>query len=436
MSVSSHKGQILPIANQLIPIDKETTFHANYDHSLSGLNQGQIIRPIGPEKGLRFNGTSYLDCGTSTMTSNQFTIEFWLKNESTSSYNSVISSNNALLIVIETTQSISFRVPGIEETQWGTDASALTNGVWHHVACVYDGNNQVIYIDGVERARKTATSGTVTLSNLKIGHSSNAINYHTGEISELRIWKTAKTQEQLQENMSKQVGHQEDLYAYYKLNETEGPISFDQSANGNDAIWNGTLTSVEAVSIVTKTEGRFGNAISIESSNGLKYPSSLLNYEEGTLSFWGKLSYALPFNPGGLDYLYMSTSVGYSEVASLNFCTSNNSYPNRVIGVNWAGENGGPNHLSKELNNTPKYNNGDWNMYTITWNKDRGYSLYINGVLAGNGASNLPLKSFDTKYLTIKGMTIDELRIESRQITPDEALAWAVGGPHYNYLDY
>jgi hypothetical protein len=51
----------------------------------------------------------------------------------------------------------------------------VTDNNWHHVACVYDGVNKIIYIDGREDAR-VASTGQIALSTnpLWIGNNSGS----------------------------------------------------------------------------------------------------------------------------------------------------------------------------------------------------------------------------------------------------------------------
>ncbi len=45
-------------------------------------------------------------------------------------------------------------VTGATDDFWSSANSALVNGTWHHAAVVFDGTDKIIYVDGVEVARK------------------------------------------------------------------------------------------------------------------------------------------------------------------------------------------------------------------------------------------------------------------------------------------
>lgn len=117
--------------------------------------------------------------------------------------------------------------------------------VWYHIAFVYNNRQVYIYIngelyadevmdynyslDGSDRLYFAADWGTGFLSNIKL--------------DEVRIWNTARTQAQIQENMMKTLaGNEPGLVAYYRFDQYNGTILYDMTSNGND----GTLTNMDA----------------------------------------------------------------------------------------------------------------------------------------------------------------------------------------------
>jgi hypothetical protein len=71
------------------------------------------------------------------------------------------------------------------------------------------------------------------------------------------------------------------------------------------------------------------------------------------------------------------------------------------------------------------------------------YKIYIDGVEQVSYLSTIAPVVHDDTVLMVGGgyygdpfIMIDELRIESRAISAEEAAAWAASGLHYNYLDY
>jgi len=97
----------------------------------------------------------------------------------------------------------------------------INDGEWHHVALAYDGENWAIYVDGQADGTNTADPNT-TDQNLKIGNISDPSNgeYFNGTMDELRIWKVARTAEEIAAHMNTELtGKEEDLVAYYNFNQ-------------------------------------------------------------------------------------------------------------------------------------------------------------------------------------------------------------------------
>ena len=85
--------------------------------------------------------------------------------------------------------------------------SNLVNNTWHHAAVVYDGVDKIIYVDGIEVAKRInahnggdiGKNGVTRYGFLGDGSEATSFNssrnnvYYDGMISETRIWSIAKT---------------------------------------------------------------------------------------------------------------------------------------------------------------------------------------------------------------------------------------------------
>ena len=124
-------------------------------------------------------------------------------------------NNQELRFKVTTTNGYAER-PGISQ-------SKLTTGNWIHVAGVYDGSTKTakIYLNGIEEDSHTSSnfSGNIMLNEVvRIGFSSTG--YYDGQIDEVRVWNTARTQSEIQANMnSKLRGDESGLVAYYDFEE-------------------------------------------------------------------------------------------------------------------------------------------------------------------------------------------------------------------------
>ncbi len=117
---------------------------------------------------------------------------------------------------------------------------ALSENTWYHVAATYDGAMMRLFLDGTE-VGSTAKTGTLTTNSAVgtfIGANPPGIeNPWKGEIDEVRIWNTARTQAQIQANSSTELtGNEVGLQAYYQFNEGSGQTINDQAGNNNTVL--------------------------------------------------------------------------------------------------------------------------------------------------------------------------------------------------------
>ena len=98
------------------------------------------------------------------------------------------------------------------------DFTIFTLNTWHHVVGYFNTNTDRtgIYVDGVEIGTPTnGPTGSLKATNasLLIGIFSNVYSqYFIGKIDEVRIWNTAQTASQIQDNMFKElVGNESGL---------------------------------------------------------------------------------------------------------------------------------------------------------------------------------------------------------------------------------
>jgi hypothetical protein len=146
----------------------------------------------------------------------------------------------------------------------------ISDNRWHHVAFSYDGTNDQLklFVDGkLQTPTKLIDQNVSTFSctqYLLIGaeRTNNPNLYFSGRIDEVRVWNTARTEQQLKDNMKNVVSPTSTgLVAYYKFDETSGTTLLDQTSNAN----NGTLTNgptwVESYAMVIPTATEASNAV-------------------------------------------------------------------------------------------------------------------------------------------------------------------------------
>jgi hypothetical protein len=131
--------------------------------------------------------------------------------------------------------------------------NAINDNEYHHIAVVLedDGstniNEAIFYVDGEIEPISSSASEPVNSATTFDMHIGNYFDpgfprYINGNIDELRVWSTARTLEQLRENMHKDLtpGSEANLDAYYKFDETSGATTIVDSKNSNNGTWTGS----------------------------------------------------------------------------------------------------------------------------------------------------------------------------------------------------
>ncbi len=204
--------------------------------------------------------------------------------------------------------------PRIEIQGMGLSGQTVVNdGIWHHVAAVYDPTanlNYSLYVDGVldTAGNLTTNINTSNSINFRIGMRVDNINNFTGDIDEVRFYNFAKTQSQIIADMNKELCGTlpSGLVAYYKLNEGTPNSSNnfkktakDYTSSGN----NGTLTN-------------FG--LSGTSSNWITGPKLSGGNSDSTLTIFDCNSYtSKQNNTYGFSGTYTETISNYAGCDSI-----------------------------------------------------------------------------------------------------------------------
>jgi hypothetical protein len=133
----------------------------------------------------------------------------------------------------------------------------LAASTWYHLAATYDGTHLRAYRNG-ELITETTTGGGVFPSTnyLALGVHPTGSNYFEGVLDEVRVWNTARTCTEINNNMNTELtGAESGLTAYYKFNEgvplgnnTSISYLYNTQSSTNDGLLigfalNGSLTS-------------------------------------------------------------------------------------------------------------------------------------------------------------------------------------------------
>jgi hypothetical protein len=223
---------------------------------ITGFRNFVSVNQPGAGKALRFNGIDqYVDLGLGLgLVGSSFTMEAWVKIPT-----NTFTHQNTILGKNINAGTISYRFNIDNAGRLGlwvgdgmvSDAflapTPITPNQWTHVAAVYDnvGATLTLYINGIQANQIPSTiSGLVGsfLPTLIGSLNLNAANYFEGEIDEVRVWNTARTQAQLRDDMCQKIANPSmipTLSAYYRLDEGIGAATEDRATLFGD----GTLVN-------------------------------------------------------------------------------------------------------------------------------------------------------------------------------------------------
>ncbi|MBN1340880.1 MAG: VCBS repeat-containing protein [Bacteroidales bacterium] len=239
-----------PYTNYIYGLSPFNTYHVRaYAHNSTdtsyGINRTFTTAMIPPGKALDFDGVNdYVSCGTGPVITGAQprTIEAWAY---TRAFNiggifqaGATGANNGDFSLRTTNVDESWRI-----NLWGSEDIDVnlpgSKNSWHHYCIAYDGMNLKFYYDGNLVAESDPSLNTLT-DNFRIGiWQTYEFN---GMIDEVRVWNTARTQQEIQENVYKVITNPPaELIAYYRFDRLEGNALPDYTANGND----GTLYNMD-----------------------------------------------------------------------------------------------------------------------------------------------------------------------------------------------
>jgi len=219
---------------------------------------------------LNFDGVNdYVEMnslGTPMAGQSNFTIEFWMKadlNDQTVNRTGMFSINNSLvmnganrlLIMLGGSVSQSTNIgrlvvaDGLPSNDFISNV-VIGDNICHHVAYSHNNGTGTVYVDG--------TNVGTFVSNIQLSASDlyslgqewdnpNPSQFYNGDIEDVRVWTTSRTQTQIQANMNNElIGNEPGLLAYYQFNQgtpsannTTITQAVDKTANNHHGNLNG-----------------------------------------------------------------------------------------------------------------------------------------------------------------------------------------------------
>ena len=239
-----------------IKVDNVAFMNANWSAAKDATATYSLTCPLsGAAAALNFDGlndrVALPNAGTD-VTNKSFSVEMWLKRNSTNTYDvafsqGVAAGNNQLLhIGFSNTDKFIFNF-------WGGandfEISITNDNNWHHWACTFDNvtKERKVYRDGILIGQAIIPSTfTGNGSATRIGANAYTGDEFDGNIDEVRVWNVVRTSAQILANRNCEIQAQSGLLAAYHFNQgiaggvnlTETSLT-DASGNNN----NGTLNN-------------------------------------------------------------------------------------------------------------------------------------------------------------------------------------------------
>lgn len=238
-SVAAYEGTILHTATEAVT--KTINIQGNSSKAAETV----------PGMALDFDGVNdYVQIdATDVSLSTAFTVEFWANQEGgTGDRNApfyAIGANNSRVINIHLPWAGSIYFDAGDNGDYdriNKGASAADFDGWHHWAFVKDATagTMKIYRDGIiwhEGTGKTKTIGA--FDRIFLGRNEGN-GYYDGQLEEVRLWNTARTQTQIRENIHlTQLTTDPNLLVYQQFNETNYNTIFNVKGSAHGSLING-----------------------------------------------------------------------------------------------------------------------------------------------------------------------------------------------------
>jgi hypothetical protein len=211
-------------------------------------NAGNQITLDGSTQSLSVNGDGALN-----ISGNKLTLESWVYYNSTAGLRHIFAKNLSDIIpqynlYVNASGAVVFKI----NTSNGVDSVVTTSTLsllsYSHIAAVYDASitEARIYINGALAGSKaisgpiTANSGTVYIGRGYAG----GTTYFAGNLDEVRIWDTARTESQIRRGMHTRMANAPhvNLKGYWRMDSLVNNVIADASGNCNAATVEGTPT--------------------------------------------------------------------------------------------------------------------------------------------------------------------------------------------------
>ncbi len=373
-----------------------------------------------PDSVLSFDGlSSYVDLanGISALIDNQITVEAWAYSNDLlqkSKYRAIASDKypdggKKIKFELYLNQADDKLSGGFYDRSWYSVSSdsGFPMKEWVHVAASYGGESIKLYQNGnlIQESNNLNRSLPTTGSGWRIGRrhaSSKPSNLWNGKITEVRIWNRVRSADEIQADMHHRLtGNETGLVGYWPLNEGDGTIVLDKTANEK----HGTIYG--AAQWVTDSE------LQLEPPPPETTPeANYLMFQDSVLSFDGINDYVeLPpaSLPTGNQITVSFWTYGGNLLPKSNSVIETKDANNiRVVNIHlpWSnqkiyfdcGGNGGAYDRIENIAAATDYK-GKWSHWAFTKNASTGeMKIYLNGEQWHSGSSKTRTLTQATRF--------------------------------------
>ncbi len=133
---------------------------------------------------------------------------------------------------------VAYNVAPEDSGEYGVVSTSIVPiSAWTHIAGVYDGTNMTVYINGISESSSPLTNSIYNSDlGFYIGKAPwTGNNNYNGQLDEIRLWRVARTQTQIQDTMRRSLlGNEDGLVAYWPFNDATGTLTVaDASTNSH-----------------------------------------------------------------------------------------------------------------------------------------------------------------------------------------------------------
>ncbi|MEM1391712.1 MAG: LamG-like jellyroll fold domain-containing protein [Cyanobacteria bacterium P01_H01_bin.150] len=170
----------------------------------------------------------YVEVGSQLSATSEITIEAWVKPTLDNNWNPILNfdgwNSGDIQFQFDTNNRLKLAVNGAANY---ASSFSFESDTWYHVAVTYSASDQDVkfYVNGELSNEFTYDSApNVAANSFKIGgwsnNNGNIARAFNGEIDEVRVWDTARSQTEIQDNIYVNLnGDESNLVAYYNFNE-------------------------------------------------------------------------------------------------------------------------------------------------------------------------------------------------------------------------